>query len=137
MTSLMKAMGITAFAAMMAVPSFGQGEKQGQGQVLVTVLPKKDGTAPAELSPESIKLKVNGKDADVTNVVAPKDGGNIELVLLFDSGLRTSLGTQLGDFDKFIRTLPPNVKVAVAYMQNGRAVFESPFTTDRDRAAKA
>jgi hypothetical protein len=127
---------MTALAAMAAVPSFSQGEKQGQGQVVVTILPKKNGTV-SEISPEKIQLKINGKETNITSVITPKDAGNIELVLLFDSGLRTSLGTQMNEIGQFIRTLPPNVKLAVAYMQNGRAVFASPFSTDRQQAVKA
>lgn len=137
MKPLKRTIGVAALALMTAVPFFGQGEKQGQGQVVVTILPKKDGTALPEISPESMKLKVNGKETNITNVVAPKDAGNIELVLLFDSSLRTSLGTQLGEIEKFIRTLPPNAKLAVAYMEFGRAKFATPFTTDRDKAVKA
>ncbi|HTJ30280.1 MAG TPA: hypothetical protein VL346_07255 [Acidobacteriaceae bacterium] len=137
MKTLVKVIGMTALAAMAAVPSFSQGEKQGQGQVVVTILPKKGGATAPEISPEKIQLKINGKETSITNVIAPKDTGNIELVLLFDSGLRTSLGTQLDEINQFIRTLPPNVKLAVAYMQNGRAVFASPFSTDRQQSAKA
>lgn len=136
-TNLKRTMGIVALAAMTAVPFFGQGEKQGQGQVTVTILPKKDGVTLPAIAPENIKLKVNGKETNITGLVAPRDAGNIELVLLFDSGLRTSLGTQLSEIDKFIRTLPPNVKLAVAYMQNGQANFATPFTTDRDKASHA
>ena len=131
------ATGIAALAMMTAVPFFGQGEKQGQGQVVVTILPKKDGATLPEVTPESIKLKVNGKDTSITNVVAPKDGGSVELVLLIDNSLRTSLGTQLSEIEKFIRTLPPNVRLAMAYMQYGQAAIASPFSTDRENSLKA
>jgi hypothetical protein len=137
MKLLTKTIGITALVMMTAVPFFGQGEKQGHGQVVVTILPKKDGAALPEISPENMKLKVNGKETSITNLVAPKDAGNIELVLLFDSSLRSSLGTQLKELEKFIRTLPPNTKLAVAYMEFGRAKFETPFTTDRDKSVRA
>ncbi len=59
----------------------------------------------------------------------------IELVVLIDDGARGSLGTQLSDIAKFIGSLPPNAKVAVAYMINGRAAFTSPLSTDRAAVA--
>lgn len=137
MKSWKRTIGMTALALMTTVPFFGQGEKQGQGQVVVTILPKKNGASLPEITPESLKLKVNGKDTSITNLVAPKDAGDVEMVLLFDSSLRASLGTQLSDIEKFIRTLPPNTKLAVAYMQFGQAKFESPFSTDREKAVHA
>ena len=39
-------------------------------------------------------------------------------------------GLQLGDITKFIQGLRPDAKVAVAYMQNGRAALAGPLTTD-------
>jgi hypothetical protein len=137
MKNTKRAIGVAALALMTAVPFFGQGEKQGQGQVVVTILPKKDGAAMPAIDPASMKLKVNGKETSITGLIAPRDAGDVELVLLFDSSLRSSLGTQLGEIDKFIRTLPPNVKLAVAYMQYGHAAFATPFSTDRDKASHA
>lgn len=138
MKTLTKTIGIAALAAMTALPSFAQkDEGPGQGQVLVTVLPKKGTATLPALSPDLIKLKVNNKDTSVTNVTAPRETGPIELVVLFDSSLRTSMGTQLQEIEKFIHGLPPNVKLAIAYMQYGNANFATPFTTDRDVSTKA
>ncbi len=58
------------------------------------------------------------------------------MVVLIDDGARQSLGLQLPDIAKFIQALPPNAKVAVAYMQNGRAVFGGPLSTDRAAAIR-
>ena len=48
------------------------------------------------------------------------------MVVLIDDGARSSLGTQLPDIARFIQGLPPDAKVAVAYMQYGRAVLPAP-----------
>jgi hypothetical protein len=58
------------------------------------------------------------------------------MVILIDDGARQSLGVQLPDIAKFIQALPPDAKVAVAYMENGRAVFGGPLSTDRAAAAR-
>lgn len=122
-----------AVASMLLIigTAFAQGEKEGQGQAVVTILPKHEGDAAGSFSAQSAKLKVGGKETSVTNLVplqGSRDG--LELVVLIDSSARTSLGNQLDEIARFIKTLPPNARVAVAYMQFGRAVFESPLSTD-------
>ena len=103
-----------------------------QGQVVITVLPKVDGQLPLSVTQQDLAVKVNGKNAKVTHwgpVQAP--GNQVELVLLIDSGARSSLGREMNDIEKFVQGLPPNVKAAIAYMQNGQAIFAGPLTTDR------
>ena len=49
---------------------------------------------------------------------------------------RSSIGTQINDIAKFIQGLRPDAKVGVAYMENGRAVFAGPLTTDHAAAMR-
>jgi hypothetical protein len=130
---------VTGMAAMLMLvaPAFGQGEKEGQGQAVVTILPKHAGDTAPNLSAQDIKLKVDGKDANVSNLVALRGAhDNLEMVVLIDGGARSSLGNQLDELSKFIISLPPNARVAVAYMEFGRAVFQSQLTTDHAAAAR-
>jgi hypothetical protein len=126
-----------AMVLMVAAPAFGQGEKEGQGQAVITILPKHDGDAVPNFSAQDVKLKVDGKDSSVSNLV-PLRGAhdNLELVVLIDGGARANLGNQLDEMSKFITSLPPNARVAVAYMEFGRAVLQSPLTTDHAQAAR-
>jgi hypothetical protein len=118
--------------------AFAQGEKQGQGQAVVTILPRHEGDAVANISAQQAKLKIGGADATITNLVPLRDSGQgLELVLLIDSSARNSLGTQLDEMAHFIQALPPNALVAVAYMQFGRAVFNAPFSTDHAQAVRS
>jgi len=127
--------GLIAAMLPIAGTALAQGEKDGQGQVVVTILPKQDGDAPANFSAQNAKLKVGGKDINVTDLVPLKDSRDgLELVILIDSSVRNSLGNQLGDIASFVKTLPSNVRVAVAYMQFGRAVMASPLSTDHGQA---
>jgi hypothetical protein len=127
-----------ALAALLApLVAAAQNEGQGKGQAVVTVLPARNSEAPPALTAQDLAVKIGGKDAIVTNWIpfrSPNDP--IELVVLIDGGARSNLGTQLGEVEKFIRDLPPNIKAALAYMDSGAARFTGPLTTDRDETLK-
>lgn len=125
---------VAAVLSVMALVSVqGEGQNLGQSQTVVTVLPKVEGQpVPSSVAQQDLAVKVNGKNAKVTQwapFAAPKN--QIEMVLLIDGAARNSLGRQMNDIEQFIQALPPNVKAAIAYMENGRAVFVAPLTTDR------
>jgi hypothetical protein len=131
MKALRLAVGIVAGMLLMSAPMFGQGEKDGQGQAVVTILPKHAGDATANVSAQDVKLKINGKETSVTNLVplrGAKDG--VELVVLMDGSARSSLGSQLSEIAQFVQSMPPNAKVAVGYMQNGQTILSGPLTAD-------
>lgn len=130
------AMGMAALGLMLSGSAYGQSEKQGQGQVVVTILPKQ-GDVAGNIASQGATLKVNGKESTVTGLVpfrGEKDG--LDLVILMDGSSRSSLGNQFDQIGKFAQTLPPNVRVALAYMQYGRAVMVVPFTTDHSQVLK-
>jgi hypothetical protein len=100
---------------------------------VVTVLPKVEGQPlPPSVANQDLAVQLNGKNAKVTHW-APFQAPNnqIDLVLLIDGAARNSLGRQMNDIAEFVNSLPPNVKAAIAYMQNGQAVFVAPLTADR------
>jgi len=111
---------------------FSQSESDsGQGQAVVTVLPKHDGVLPASVTGQDLSVKINGKRANVTAWKPFQSPANsLELVVLIDSSARTSLGSQFSDIDHFIKGLPPNTKAAIAYMQFGRAVLAGVLSAD-------
>jgi hypothetical protein len=117
---------------------FSQDESHtGQGQAVVTVLPKHEGAMPPSVTGQDLSVKVNGKQARVT-AWKPLDSpaNSLEVVVLIDSAARTNLGSQFDDITHFIRSLPPNTKAAIAYMQNGRALFAGPLTADPAKAVR-
>lgn len=134
--SLAVAAALAAAALLTAVPVRAQNEGQGQGRALLTVIPKaKNGTT--NLSQQDLSLKVNGQPASIIGVNAFQNPGDrLEVVVMIDSGARTSIGTQLNDIADFIKNLPPNAKVSIAYMQNGIAEMTGPLTTDHQAALK-
>jgi hypothetical protein len=135
---LLKATTVLAAGAMLlAVPVFAKNEGQGQGQAVVTVLPAHGNEAPANLNPQDLTVRVNGKDSTITNFTPLRGAnGRLELVILMDSGARSSLATQLGEIRDFVKNLPPDAKVTVGYMENGISRLSGPLTTDHDAALK-
>jgi hypothetical protein len=112
-----------------AAPALAVAADQGQGQALITVVAKND--APVNLQPESVQLKIDGKQSALSSLTAAKGlSSPLELVLLIDASARTSLGTQLNDIESFVREMPANTRMAIAYMENGRAAFTGPLSTD-------
>ena len=125
MKKLAFALSMAAGALMAVAPAFAADENEGRGQAVVTVLPVHDKeAAPANLTQQDLAIKINGKDSTITNWT-PLRGVNdrLELVVLIDSAARTSMANQLGEISNFLKTLPPEAKVSVAYMQYGAAVL--------------
>jgi len=128
---------IAVGALAMALPVFSeQTNDRGQGHAIVTVLPATGRNASVNLLQENLQLEVNGKKASITHwKPLPWTTGNLELVILIDGSSRATLGRQLDDISEFIRDLPANVKVAVGYMEAGRAVMAAPLSTDHAEVA--
>lgn len=117
--------------------AFAQNENQGEGQAIVTVLPKKDSAPPSNVAQQAVEVSVNGKKTAVSGWQAVgRDHAAVELVLLIDEGARTSLGREMDDIAHFVQSLPPNVKFTIGYMENGRAVLARPLTADHAQALR-
>jgi hypothetical protein len=138
MNKTLKGITLVLVGLLAAAPmALAQSEGQGEGSAVVTMLPKKASQPTANVTAESLKLKVNGKSTSVSNwkPLRGEDNG-VQLVLLIDNGVRTSLAREMGEMQSFVRSLPPNVKMTIGYMQNGSAVLEGPFTTDHAKLVK-
>ena len=110
----------------------------GDAHTVITVSPKnaKD-TAPA-VTAANLQVKVDGKEASVTSLSHfAGSKPNLELVLLIDDSARTSLGLYLKELSSFINGLPPSTAISVAYIQNGAAHMEQPFTMNHAMAAQS
>jgi hypothetical protein len=130
---------VGALALLGVASAFCQSESnQGQGQAVVTVLPKHEGVVPPSVANQDLAVKLNGKNAKVTKWTPLQGPENrLELVVLIDGSARSSLGSQMEDIAHFINSLPPNTKAAIAYMQNGNAVFATPLSADHAQVLSA
>jgi hypothetical protein len=118
-------MAAGSFLAATSAQAVNQNQ-EGQGRAVVTIVSNNE--IPGGIPQDALHVKVDGKDSNITGWTQLHSP--VEMVLLIDDGARTSLGTQLSEMAKFIQGLPPDAKVAVAYMQNGRAAFAGPLTID-------
>jgi hypothetical protein len=106
----------------------------GLGRAVITVFSKHSELAP-NVTQQDVSAKINGKDADVTGWQPFKGGDDaLELVVLIDAGAR-NLGPQLDEISSFIQAQGPRTKIAVGYMQNGRAILTGPLSTDHKQVA--
>ncbi len=81
-------------------------------------------------------MKVKGRPTDVVGLTPINDATEpTQLVFLFDESARSYLALQIPDLKKFIQALPASTSVAVAYMNNGRAVMAQKLTADHKKAA--
>ncbi|MFZ1011913.1 MAG: hypothetical protein WAN28_01115 [Terracidiphilus sp.] len=132
--------GATALAGgfLMLAPAFAVAADPGQGQALITLLPKNGSEAAPSLQRQNVQLKVDGKQSTITSVTPAKGPDSpLELVLLIDASARTSLGTQLDEIAGFVKEMPANTKMAIAYMENGRAVLGGPLSTNAPQILNA
>lgn len=126
---------MTAAALMLTVQGFAQDEKaEGQGQAVITILSKHNELAPT-IPQTDVSAKINGKDSAITGW-QPFKGANdsLELVVLMDSGAR-NIGRQLEEIAHFIQNQGPDTKVALGFMQNGRAVLAGPLSADHKQVS--
>jgi len=112
------------------------GVQSGEGQAVVTVLPRQHSELAPNISMQDLNIKVNGKESSVTGWTpfrAPDD--RLELVILIQSPAR-NLGRQFDELGHFIQGLDPQTKAAIAYMDHGHAAFAAPLTADHAQVVK-
>ena len=99
-----------------------------------------DSKHPVSPNPSDVTVKVDNRPTPLLSL-APVPSSDVQVAVLIDDGLRTSLGLQIDSIRNFIRTLPEGTEVFVGYMQNGRvgsaSGADSGFTTDHAAAAAA
>ena len=127
------AISAAAALAAISIPVFAQGLPS-EGPVPTTALINVQSKNNEPLNTAALKLEVNGHAASIASV-APVRGGDAQIALLIDDGLRGNFGLQLNDVKHFIQSLPAGTQVLVGYMQNGTVRNQGGFTTDHAAAA--
>lgn len=129
--------------ACLACPALAQGQTPASSgsnvTVTVTVLNRRpSATSTPRLAKDDVVVHQNGKVRPVVawEPVAGSSSG-IDLAVLIDDSLQASVALQWKDVGGFIRLLPKDSRVAIAYASHGGATMAQPFTTDRERAIKS
>lgn len=115
-----------------------RGNLSGHGTAVVTVLPNNSSEQALKVTGQDVtQITVGGKTAQVTHFDHFGPTNPVELVFLIDSSAMPNLGTQFGAIKSFVREMPPNARMAIAYMQNGTAAFTGPLSSNPSRVLKA
>ena len=95
----------------------------------------------AELPPlqkQDVKVKQGKNFLQVTQLIpAQGDNAALQLMILIDDTLNTSIGNNLNDIKEFVSAQPAASLVGVAYMSNGSVNIVQHFTPDKELAVKA
>jgi hypothetical protein len=90
------------------------------------------------LTAQNVQVKVGKDEARVTQLIpARDDNAALQLFILIDDTLDSSIGNNLNDLRDFINALPASTVVGVAYMSNATLQITQNFTADHALAAKA
>jgi hypothetical protein len=106
--------------------------------VTVTALGPKFTPAPA-IPQDEVTAFSGSTRLNVTRWVrAQGSNGNLQLAILIDNDLGTSIvGRQMDDLASFINSQPPTTSIGLFYAENGAALAQSPFSTDHAVVAKS
>ena len=105
--------------------------------LVVTVEARHGATVPV-INREDVMV-YEGRERDQVTGWVPLQGDHagMELFILIDDGLDSSVDLQLEDLKKFISTMPPTTSVGVGYMRDGAVQITHDLTTDHNLAIKA
>ena len=102
---------------------------------VVTLEARRGKTMPA-IEAKDIAVE-QGKDRrPVIGLRALGEGDRLQLMLLIDDSARGSFDAEIPTLQKWVRQMPPQAEVAIAYMRNGMAVVTAHFTKDHTAAAQ-
>jgi hypothetical protein len=138
-SSTCRVLAAAAMVVCVAVPALAKDKKPGvPTQTIVTVVNHARGGSPAPVVTQAdVIVKDGGKTATILGWQPLPNNATIQLVVLIDDALRGRSSANFSELGSFIQQLPPNVQVAVGYMQYGRAVIASGFTAGRVIAVKS
>jgi hypothetical protein len=90
------------------------------------------------LQKEDVKVK-QGKNFLQVRQLIPAQGENaaLQLMILIDDTLNTSIGNSLNDIKDFINAQPSSTVIGIGYMSNATVNVVQNFTSDHDLAVKA
>jgi len=134
--------GIITVALMAVVPGISSSlpnATDAPTQMVVTVLPAKDGAQPASLDAKDLMVQQGKKHVPVIGVQRlTGDQADMQLFVLLDDSTRSfSLSNHLAELKTFLKSLPASTQVAVGYMRNGTFGLVQAFTGDHEIAAGA
>jgi hypothetical protein len=90
------------------------------------------------LRQDEVKVKQGRTFLQVTQLIpAQGDNAALQLMILIDDTLNTSVGNNLTDLKEFIKAQPPSTVIAIGYMSNASVNIAQNFTANHEAALKA
>jgi hypothetical protein len=90
------------------------------------------------LGSEDVKLKQGKTFLQVTHLIPARgDNAALQLFILIDDTLDSSVGGNLNDIRDFIKAQPASTTIGIGYMSNTTVQIVQNFTADHEAAAKA
>jgi hypothetical protein len=106
--------------------------------VVITDAALQGNAAPPRLDMSAVKVTLNKKDVKITQLVPARgDAATLQLFILIDDTLDTSIGNHLQELKDFIKAQPGSTQVGVGYMSNATFQLTQNFTGDHNAAIKA
>jgi hypothetical protein len=105
--------------------------------VITSAAERSDSELP-RLKPEDVKVKQGKTFLQVTQLI-PSQGDNaaLQLMILIDDTLNTTVGGNLAELKEFISAQPSTTVIGIGYMSNAGVNVVQNFTADHDLAVKA
>jgi hypothetical protein len=90
------------------------------------------------LKASDLTVKSGKRNLEITNVVpAQGESAALQLMILIDDTLNTSVGNSLTELKNFVKAQPKTTVIGIGYMSNAGVSIAQNFTEDHDLAANA
>jgi hypothetical protein len=105
---------------------------------MVVTVEAHHGTDVPKIKREDVTVQLGHDRAQVTDWIPLQgDRAALQFFMLIDDAADTSLGSQLEDLRRFIRSQPETTAIGIGYMRNGAVDIVQDLTTNHDQAAKS
>ena len=134
---------LLVLASVVSVLLYGEQSARAQGgavpvHVVITDAALQGNAAPPRLDMSAVKVKQGKNYLKVTQLVPARgDAATLQLFILIDDTLNTSIGNNLQDLKTFIKAQPSSTLVGVGYMANAGVNVAQNFTQDHNAAINA
>jgi hypothetical protein len=136
--TLLSTFGLLALGGQIAHSQEKPASNTVQVHLVITDAALRDGAELTPLQKEDVKVKQGRNFLQVTQLIpAQGDNAALQLMILIDDTLNTSVGNSLNDLKNFISAQPPSTVIGVGYMSNAGVNVAQNFTADHDLAVKA
>jgi len=136
--AVLGALCFLAFTAQSARPQGKAAPVAAQVHLVITDAALREDAELPRLQKEDVKVKQGKAFLQVTQLIpAQGDNASLQLMILIDDTLNTSVGNNLNDIKDFINAQPSSTVIGIGYMANAGVNVVQNFTADHDLAVKA